>query len=66
MKLSEDLRALHECGDVGDAVEGCAEAAAKLEGALWNIYFNYCECGGTIEDSAEYADRKLKELELKS
>ena len=31
MKLSEELQQLHDCGDVGRAVEGLAEKAALLE-----------------------------------
>lgn len=31
MKLSEELRILHESGDAGRMVEGCAEQAEELE-----------------------------------
>lgn len=31
MKLSEQLKQYHECGDFGKALEGCAERAEELE-----------------------------------
>lgn len=63
MKLSEQLRQDHECGDFGKALEGYAERAERLEDEAWlKFYLEARDRGAPMKDAREYADRKLDEI----
>jgi len=51
MKLSEQLKQDHECGDFGKALEGYAERAEALETALEDakLFSTWVECLGRTD-----------------
>ena len=63
MKLSELLKQDHECGDFGQALDGYAERAEKLEKMLWDSFYDEAHRNGTShEKAAEYANSRMRKL----
>lgn len=63
MKLSEQLKQDHDCGDFGQALEGYEKRAEKLEKIVWvNFYNGACKWGASDEKAREFADSSLAEL----
>lgn len=64
MRLSEELKQLHDCGDVGSAVEGLSERAERLEKVIFNKFYYYkLKLGpGGHEEAVDYANRSLDDI----
>lgn len=63
MKLSEQLKQDHDCGDFGQALEGYAERAKKLEDLVWKDFYNdACNWGATDTEAREFANEQMDSL----
>jgi hypothetical protein len=63
MKLSEQLKQDHACGDFGKSLEGYGEKAEMLEKIVWiNSYDAACKWGATDEKAREFADKYLNQI----
>ena len=64
MKLSEQLKQDNDCGDFGQALEGYAEKAEKLELAAYGYYYNIgIEIYGNNEQAKRCAINLMARLE---
>lgn len=59
MKLSEQLKQDHECGDFGDALDGYSEIAELLESEIATLKLRIEQ----LEDDASDAGYEYRELQ---
>ena len=70
MKLSDKLKADHESGDCGKALEGYSEEAKKLEDlvsaqkVLVDLCMRLADCSGNIEQDECYSDIMYEVLKM--
>ena len=61
MKLSEQLKQDHECGDFGSALEGYAERAEKLEQVVTDEYINTIFDGSNFGEATNNSVKKKRD-----
>ena len=64
MKLSEQLKQDHECGDFGNAIEGYAERAEALEDKIYDMKLLIIDLQSALKTCARSSNSMLEKCAI--